>query len=140
MQRGRLAAELIAPCGANCGICLAFFGYTVNGKKRKYACFGCKSRANPCAFIQKHCDKLSNRQISYCFECAVFPCERLERLDNRYRNKYGMSMVENLRYIQEKGIEQFLRNEREKWKCPDCGGLVCVHNKKCYTCGKTREN
>jgi hypothetical protein len=27
--------ELIAPCGMNCGICVAFFGYTMSGNKRK---------------------------------------------------------------------------------------------------------
>jgi hypothetical protein len=140
MQQGRIASELIAPCGANCGVCLAFFGYRIDGKKRKYACTGCRSRTSRCAFIQKNCSRLSNGQVEYCYECAVFPCDRLKTLDKRYRNKYGMSMVENLRYIQRDGMEQFLKNERKKWKCPDCGGLVCVHNKKCYTCGKTREN
>ncbi|UCE57305.1 MAG: hypothetical protein JSW19_02770 [Candidatus Bathyarchaeota archaeon] len=48
-----------------------------------------------------------------------------------------MSLIENLRYIQKNGIEEFLRNEQERWKCPNCGGVVYVHNKKCYTCYNT---
>jgi uncharacterized OB-fold protein len=46
-----------------------------------------------------------------------------------------MSMIENLEYIQKNGIDNFLKKERERWKCSKCGGIICVHNKKCYTCG-----
>jgi hypothetical protein len=126
--------KLIAPCGMNCGICVAFFGYTMNGKKRKHPCSGCRSRQSKCAFIKKHCDKLGNREIEYCFECKSFPCDNLKTLDKRYRTKYEMSMIENLKSIQINGINQFLKNERDRWKCPSCGGIMCVHNKKCYTC------
>jgi hypothetical protein len=132
-------AELIAPCGMNCGICVAFFGYTMRGRRRKHPCIGCRSRDKPCAFIKKHCDKLATKQIEYCFECPGFPCENLKTLDNRYIEKYGMSMIENLKYIQTSGIQQFLRNERERWKCPVCGGVVCVHNRICYTCSKNQD-
>jgi hypothetical protein len=130
--------KLIAPCGINCGACIAFFGYTMSGKKRKYKCNGCWSRERPCAFIKKKCKKLSNKQIQYCFECTDFPCENLSILDKRYREKYGFSLVENLEHIQKKGIDEFLKYELERWECPNCAGIVCVHDKKCYTCRFTR--
>ena len=129
--------EMIAPCGMNCGICIAFFGYTVSGRKRKHPCITCRLRKKPCAFIKKQCDQLTDRKIEYCFECTDFPCKHLKTLDRRYRTKYGMSMIENLRHIQTNGITQFLKNEKERWKCSTCGGVVCVHNKTCYTCNKT---
>jgi hypothetical protein len=137
MRKGKFAPELIAPCGMNCGICVAYFGYTLKGKKRKHTCNSCRLRDSQCAFLKKHCDKLANKQIEYCFECAVFPCENLKTLDKRYRDNYGMSMIENLRYIQTEGIDQFLKNDQEIWKCSICGGTICVHNKKCYTCNQT---
>jgi hypothetical protein len=59
-----------------------------------------------------------------------FPCERLKRLDKRYREKYGMSEIENLRFIQEKGIGSFLGHEEKRWVNP-CG-TYCVHDKKRY--------
>jgi hypothetical protein len=127
-------AEQIAPCGMNCGICVAFFGYTMSGKKRKQACKGCRTRKSKCTFIKKDCRRLATGQAKYCYECTGFPCENLERLDKRYREKYGMSMIENLRSIQAMGIDRFLKNERGRWRCPSCGGVICVHNKKCYTC------
>ena len=126
--------KLIAPCGMNCGICISFFGYAVNGRKRKNPCIGCRSRDKQCAFLKKQCNKLLNKKVEYCFECMDFPCGNLKKLDKRYRTKYGMSMIENLEYIQKNGINKFVENERERWKCPKCGGVICVHNGKCYTC------
>jgi hypothetical protein len=137
MQKGKFQPEFIAPCGMNCGICVAFFGYTMKGDRRKHPCNTCRSRKNQCAFIKKECDKLATKQIEYCFECRDFPCVNLRTLDERYKNKYGMSMIENLSYIQANGIEQFLKNEEERWKCPNCGGTICIHNRTCYDCGQT---
>jgi predicted enzyme related to lactoylglutathione lyase len=77
---------------------------------------------------------LATKRIDYCFECSSFPCNKLERLDKHYREKYGMSMIENLRQIQTYGVKQFLKSEQERWECPACGGIICVHNKTCYTC------
>jgi len=127
--------EQIAPCGMNCGICIGFFGYTVNDRKRKMICTSCRDRNKNCAFIKKQCEKLSKKEIDYCFECKDFPCENLEKLDKRYREKYDMSMIENLEFIKENGIKLFLRQQEEKYKCPECGGVICVHNNKCYNCG-----
>ena len=126
--------ELIAPCGMNCAICIAFFGYTMSGKKRKHPCSGCWSRERPCAFIKKKCKKLTSNQIQYCFECNDFPCEQLQKLDTKYRERFDMSMIANLRYIKENGMEKFLQKQEEKYKCPKCGGIICVHNGKCYSC------
>lgn len=129
--------KLLAPCGINCGTCVAFFGYTMSGKKRKHSCCGCWIRKNPCAFIKKKCEKLANKKIDYCFECDDFPCEVIEKLDSQYVEKYGMSLVENLKDMS-KGIDEYLKNEKERWKCPSCEGVICVHNKKCYSCGCTQ--
>lgn len=73
----------------------------------------------------------------YCFECADFPCHRLTVLDRRYRKRYGMSMIENLKFIQANGIDSFLEREKGRWRCPKCGGVVCVHDKACYSCERT---
>ncbi len=130
-------ADLIAPCGINCGTCIAFFGYTMSGKKRKHQCNGCWSRERPCAFIKNKCKKLASKRIQYCFECNEFPCETLTALDKTYIEKYGFSLVDNLKHIQKNGIEEFLKYDQERWKCSTCGGIVCVHDKKCYTCNPT---
>jgi len=85
--------------------------------------------------IGKKCKKLASRQIQYCFECNNFPCRNLETLEKHYTKKYGLSLIRNLRFIQKNGIDEFLKYEKERWKCPTCSEVACVHNKKCYTCG-----
>ena len=134
MLDGKFSPELITPCGMNCGICISFFGYSLNGKRRKHPCKGCRPTEKQCAFIKKQCNKLATKQIEYCFECVDFPCVNLTKLDERYKTKYGMSMIENLKHIQKNGIKKFLENEQERWKCPTCEGVICVHNKTCYNC------
>jgi uncharacterized OB-fold protein len=47
-------------------------------------------------------------------------------------------MIENLEYIKKIGISSFLEKEREKWKCPECGSVVCCHNGLCFNCGIDR--
>ena len=43
--------------------------------------------------------------------------------------------IENLEYIKKDGIWRFLEKEEERWKCPECGAVVCCHNGICYNCG-----
>lgn len=128
--------ELIAPCGMNCSICIAFFGYTMNGQRRKIKCIGCKLRDKNCAFLKKHCKKISKKEIQYCYECDEFPCSKLEKLDKGYQKRYDMSMIENLKMIKNEGFKKFLKQQKEKYSCPICGGVICVHNKICYNCKK----
>ena len=73
--------------------------------------------------------------MEFCFEkCGQYPCKRLKNLDKRYKTKYEMSMIENLENIKNKGLELFLKNEEIRWKCEKCGGIICVHKKKCLNC------
>jgi hypothetical protein len=126
--------ELFANCGINCRTCVGFFGYRLNGE-RQTPCGGCRTKEKSCEFFKKYCKNLSNREkIKYCFECPDFPCENLGKIDKEYSEKYGSSIIENFRQIKNMGMDEFLKSEKEKWKCPTCGGVTCVHTKRCYTC------
>jgi hypothetical protein len=37
--------------------------------------------------------------------------------------------------MKEHGVEKWLEREAEKWRCPECGGVICCHNGICYSCG-----
>lgn len=127
----------IAPCGMNCSLCIAYQGKKNDIKKkginRKY-CDGCRPRGENCLHMAKACEKIGKGQIEFCFECEAFPCKRLKALDKRYRTKYHMSMIENLRAIQELGMNEFLKSEEAKWACKSCNGLICCHNGLCLNC------
>lgn len=47
-------------------------------------------------------------------------------------------MIENLTYIKNKGIEKFVRKERRRWKCAECGNTVSVHRGYCLKCRTER--
>lgn len=126
--------ELIAPCGINCAACVAFFGYTMAGGKRKHKCTGCRISNKNCAFLKKKCKALREGDVMFCFQCDTFPCEHLEKLETRYNEKYDTSLISNLEFIREKGMDAFLELEAARWKCPACGGIRCMHTSKCYNC------
>lgn len=129
--------SLIAPCGMNCSLCIAyqFKEKDINklGFKKSY-CPGCIPRGKNCTHMGDRCELLGKGIVRYCFECDLFPCKRLKSLDKRYHTKYHMSMIANLEFIKEHGIEAFLEKEAKKWICSDCGGVICCHNGLCLNC------
>ena len=136
MQKGKITTELITPCGMNCGICKRYLAYSrgiPEEKGKVIHCLGCLPQNRNC-FIKRGCKKLRQDDIKYCYECEDMPCENLDRIDRRYRKRYNMSMVENLRELKEKGMKQFLKSQEEKYECPICGDVISVHDGKCYAC------
>jgi len=132
---------LIAPCGMNCGVCISYLAMKHDLNKQGFSktyCPGCLPHGKNCAVLKKECDLLTKGLVRFCYECRAFPCGRLKALDKRYRTKYHMSMVENLEFIRERGMESFLEKEDAKWRCPDCGGTICCHNGLCLNCGLDR--
>jgi hypothetical protein len=129
--------ELIAPCGMNCNICSRYLALKndIRGKGIRMAyCSGCLPQGKDCHY-KRQCGLLGKGLVRFCHDCHDFPCRRLKTLDKRYRTFYHMSMIENLRYIKENGIRRFLDREKERWRCPQCGELICCHNGICFNCG-----
>ncbi len=131
------AQALIAPCGMNCALCASHLALRYDVKSKGVHipyCRGCQLRDKQCAFLKKQCSRLKLKQVQYCYECPAFPCKNLRGLDTRYRSLFHMSMIENLQYIQDYGIQQFLEEEQKRWKCPACGEVLCCHNGLCFQC------
>jgi hypothetical protein len=129
--------ELIGPCGMNCGVCSSYLAMKNDvmskGVKVRY-CAGCRPRRNMLCGFSKRCELLKKKQVKYCYECSKFPCENVESMNKRYSKHFHMSQIENLNYIKENGVEKFLEKEEERWKCPECGGVISCHNGICYGC------
>jgi hypothetical protein len=126
-----MSAELIAPCGMNCRLC---YGYI----RPRNQCFGCRApddkkpqSCSKCKIVM--CEKRTENGWQTCAPCDT-PCRRLKDLDKRYTPKYHMSMIENLTTIRNQGMEFFLRQQEEKYRCPVCGETVCVHRNDCPAC------
>jgi hypothetical protein len=128
--------SLIAPCGMNCGVCMAYL-------REKNKCPGCRGTDTdkPVTRIRckiKTCSVFQKGSARFCYECGKFPCDVLNHLDTRYRTKYNMSMIENLVNIKKFGIRKFLKSEERRWTCSRCKGTICVHKGYCIDCGKKR--
>lgn len=131
-KSNKIPTTIIAPCGMNCRLCQAYI-------RDKKSCPGCRGDDSykpktrwTCKI--KTCEKLVEQKFKYCFRCDNFPCSNLKHLDKRYRTKYGMSMIDNLNNIKTLGVRRFIRNEIERWSCPECGGMICVHKPACIYC------
>lgn len=131
------SVNLIAPCGMNCSICMAFL-------RKKNKCNGCRAinTWNPKTRVEckiKNCEILNSQGMDYCHQCIRYPCTLIKHIDKRYKTRYNMSMIENLNAIKDNGIDEFKKGENEKWKCKGCGGVINVHKGICNVCGKSRK-
>ncbi len=137
IAKSTIIPELIAPCGMNCAICIGHM-------REKNKCLGCRgideNKPKGCRkCVINSCHILKKNRMLFCSEkCEEFPCTRLKNLDKRYRLKYGMSMIENLKNIDKSGISKFVKFEQKRWKCMKCGNLLCVHRDSCLECGEKR--
>ena len=120
--------QLVAPCGMNCVLCQAYQG-------KGLACRGCGHGGERKACQNCSIRKYENKK-TFCFECAKYPCNRLKALDKRYRTKYHMSMLENLAFIQKNGLDEFIRQQNERYRCSRCGKLRTVHQDYCLYCAQ----
>ncbi len=125
-MKNPISQTLIAPCGMNCAVCRAYL-------RPKNPCHGCNFAQENKPMTRVNCRlRICTKRIGkFCCNCPEFPCDRLRHLDHRYRTKYGMSQIENLEFIREKGIRKFVAAERAKWIC-EKKGIFCVHDQKYY--------
>lgn len=129
-----ISIRLIAPCGLNCGLCGAYL-------RRIKPCPGCKAEdenksASCINCVIKNCRVLAAHDYKFCFKCENIPCKKLTDLDKRYRTRYSVGVFENLESIKRDGIKQFVRDEKSRWSCTRCGGVICMHTAQCSRCGK----
>ncbi|RPI92516.1 MAG: DUF3795 domain-containing protein [Chloroflexi bacterium] len=127
-----ISTTLLAPCGMNCAVCYAHL-------RAKKPCPGCRGQD---ASKPEHCRKCKikdcaiSQEIDFCFECPAFPCATIKRLDKSYRQRYQVSLIDNAIRIKTVGARQYLIEEKEKWTCSRCGGVISLHDRLCSKCGK----
>jgi len=133
-----ISDELIAPCGMNCAICSRYLSYLNNLNKPK--CSGCIPENKKCSYLFEKCNGINNSlngnaSAKFCFECKQYSsCREIIRMDERYKNNYKMSVKKNLSDIQKRGVDKFIEEQYKKYNCSNCGGLVSIHNRKCFKC------
>ena len=131
-----IEAHMIAPCGLDCKLCSRHL-------QADHPCPGCNGPDGckpdccrvDCAIV--HCAVRKTLPGGFCDACVKFPCADVMEKETRYSNAYPMveTPIGNLAYIRKCGMDAFLKQERRRWSCPDCGGIICVHDGVCSGCG-----
>lgn len=134
-----------AYCGLCCGACPVLKA-NENGTLQEVArtweedpddlvCHGCKTDVvcvycNTCDF--KKCAE--SKHVDFCFQCPEYPCSALAAFQADDRPHHSV-IFENLKTIQEHGVDVWLEQQKSRWKCPECGTSFCWYDETCSTCG-----
>jgi hypothetical protein len=127
-----ISETMLAPCGITCAVCYVHL-------KPKKACLGCRgvddeNKPNHCRTCKiKTC--AMERGVEFCSACPTYPCAIVKRLDQSYRKRYKVSLIDNAQRLKTLGAEAFLQEERTRWTCADCGGVISLHDGVCSECG-----
>ena len=135
-----------AYCGLYCGSCerlhaskdnkLTEFSKDGNQLIEDIKCFGCKSDT-----VAKHCRtceiKLCNQEknIEFCNQCPEYPCVKLTEFKETPRYPYHCEVFDNLKFIEEKGLKQWLEEQQNRWSCPKCNNEFMWYTQQCEQCG-----
>lgn len=124
--------KLLATCGMNCAVCDKHL-------RTKNTCPGCQfegagktARCSNCATVQ--C--ASARGLTFCVDCADYPCLRIKRLDKSYKQRYNVSLIKEARDMRAMGETAYLAEQSVRWRCKQCGGVVSLHTSICSACGR----
>ena len=128
--------EVVGICGLFCETCPVYADGSCKGCLSDCvadACVVCRHGFRDCA--KKH-------HITWCSECADFPCERLVIFkDAHYEN--GISHHEHImEYVsrqREIGPEKWAAEQEALNACSDCGTILVWCEEKCRGCGKVVE-
>jgi hypothetical protein len=132
----KIADVMFAPCGMNCFVCYKH----CNAKK---ACPGCLESDLGKPGHCRECkikDCIKNKGLKYCYECPEFPCKQIKSLDKSYRTRYGTSLIQNSLKVKEKGVADFMSEQAVVYACPQCGGVISLHDAECSECHAPAEN
>ena len=129
--------DLVAPCGMHCAVCSRYLSHAHDLKRSQ--CAGCRPEHKRCSYLFAKCTGINHarkgtRTAAFCSACPQYPCRQIDRMDDRYRKNYGLSVKENLACIGKKGVARFIQEQYEKYRCPKCGGWISIHNGKCFAC------
>lgn len=129
MRQVDFVGHICAPCGMNCAVC-----YRHLGKKPCHGCnHACEAKPVSCKNCRiKNC--AAEKGVRHCWMCEKFPCRRIKTLEKSYRTRYGVSLLENSRMVEEQGVAAFQAAQQKQYTCPACGGVISLHDGICSGC------
>jgi len=127
-------------CGLYCGACWSMIAYEktqgeasalrVKLDDDEPCCTGCDSeQQKTCEFVV--CNK--NHSTESCAFCPDYPCVRITAFSHEEWEHHQVVLT-NLNRIREIGMETWLAEQKDYWKCPSCGSRTKWYQKQCTNC------
>jgi hypothetical protein len=159
--------HLAAACGTYCGACPAYIAKHSEDDQIKMRlqkrfssrpmkaqkgippsnwmdgllCDGCLSGGK----LAAHCQNCAIRKCaenkqndSRCSDCEDLPCHRITNLINMGCYLHRKEYLPNLEKIREMGVQEWVKYEEERWRCPRCGLPMSWYDAECVGCGAPR--
>lgn len=148
--------KLICPCGNYCGVCGVFIATRDNNDKFKEALVGVFKETLPggdhLTAKDIHCNGcLSDRPFYYCERCPIrdctrsrgyggchqcsdFPCQFIEEFPLAVGKRVVLRAIPRWREV---GTEQWVIEEENRYRCPECGQGLFRGVKRCNKCKST---
>jgi hypothetical protein len=146
-------SKLVGICGLYCGTCPSYLADRKNdleylekmSQERGYSveeirCDGCLSDnvAVYCVDCRHGFRKCAaEKQVSWCFQCDEFPCQRLEDFtDVHIVNdiSHHENIIDDLEYMKRHGIDKWVEAQEKAACCPGCGEMLYWFDRECPGC------
>lgn len=121
---------MFAPCGMNCMVCYKHCyhkkpcdGCLKSDKRKPEHCRRCKIK-----------DCIREKGFSFCYECSDYPCRQIKYLEKSYNTRYNASLMENSAFVKAYGLTAFMRQQKDRYACPVCNGIISIHDAECSEC------
>jgi ribosomal protein S27AE len=67
--------------------------------------------------------------------CYVIDEQKLiKNLEKSYNKRYQTSLMTNSEFVRQHGLERFMEQQKEKYTCSKCGGIISIHDRECSEC------
>lgn len=148
--------DLDTYCGLYCGACSILLSYNTGNMdslaeyfsnelkvgRPQMECCGCKSdkvffNCRDCSI--KACAR--DKNVEHCIDCKDYPCSMFDEIKKvSTRLPHVKDETKNLERIKAIGVEKWLEEQEQLWKCPECDTTYSWYARKCPNCGQELKN
>ena len=151
---GQERLNLVPPCGLYCGACVTYIACERGDSERlvelakrisKYrgqdvevtelTCEGCLSSGAIALFCRECALRACavKKGLRYCAQCPDVPCQLIIDFNNDGMGHHS-EVIDNIRRQRDIGINAWLKEQDERWHCPQCGCAVDWYARRCPEC------
>jgi len=59
----------------------------------------------------------------------------MKKHSKKYVKRHDLNTLKSAKRIKTTGIGKIMAQDKEKWTCPECGGVIQFQTKRCSECG-----